>query len=133
MANLHDKYIVLAENIILIKNIMQALKQALGLKKVVLLSYEKKQKITLKKKIKLMYNAIFGKAMDNVRKHRDIKVVTTEKRINYLVSEPNCHTTKFFIENLLAVEMRKTQILINQPVYLGLSILEISTKVMYVF
>ena len=112
---------------------MQALKQALGLKKVVLLSYEKKQKITLKKKIKLMYNAIFGKAMDNVRKHRDIKVVTTEKRINYLVSEPNCHTTKFFIENLLAVEMRKTQILINQPIYLGLSILEISTKVMYVF
>ena len=80
-----------------------------------------------------MYNAIFGKAMDNVRKHRDTKVVTTEKRINYLVSEPNCHTTKFFIENLLAVEMRKTQILINQPVYLGLSILEISTKVMYVF
>ena len=93
----------------------------------------KKSKKLLWKKIKLMYNAIFGKAMDNVRKHRDIKVVTTEKRINYLVSEPNCHTTKFFIENLLAVEMRKTQILINQPVYLGLSILEISTKVMYVF
>ena len=60
---------------------------------------------------KLINNAVFGKTMENVMKHRNIKIVTTEIRRNYLVSEPNCHTTKFFTENVLATEMRKTQIL----------------------
>ena len=46
-----------------------------------------------------MNNAIFGKAMKNVRKYRDIKLVTTERRRNYLVSQPNYHTAKFFINN----------------------------------
>ena len=82
---------------------------------------------------KLMNNAVFGKTMENVRKHRDIKLVTTERRRNYLVSEPNYHTTKFFTENLLAIEMRKTQILMNKPVYLGLLILDLSKTVMYEF
>ena len=54
-----------------------------------------------------MNNAVFGKIMENVRKCRDIKFVTTEKRRNYLVSEPNSHTTKFFTKNLLAVEMKQ--------------------------
>ena len=53
-----------------------------------------------------MNNAIFGKTMENVRKHRDIKLVTTERRSNYLVSEPNFHPTKFFTENLLAIEVK---------------------------
>ena len=78
-----------------------------------------------------MNNAVFGKTMENVRKHRDIKLVTTERRRNYLVSEPNYHTTKFFTENLLAIEMKKTEILMNKPVYLGLSILELSEILMY--
>ena len=60
--------------------------------------------------LKLMNNAFFGKTIENVRKHRNIKLVTTEMTRNYLVSEPNSHTTKFFTENLLAVEMRKSQI-----------------------
>ena len=47
--------------------------------------------------------------MENVRKHRDIKLVTTERRRNYLVSEPNHHSTKFFTENVLAIEMKKKQ------------------------
>ena len=47
------------------------------------------------------------KNMENVRKHRDIKLATTEKRRNYLVSEPNYHTTKFFTENVLATEIKK--------------------------
>ena len=56
---------------------------------------------------KLMNNAFFGKTMENVRKYRDIKLVTTERRRNYLVSKPNYHTTKVFTENLLAIEMKK--------------------------
>ena len=80
-----------------------------------------------------MNNAVFGKTMENVRKHRNIKLVTVERRINYLVAEPNYHTTKFFTENLLAIEMRKTQILMNKPVYLVLSILDLSKTVTYEF
>ena len=60
-----------------------------------------------------MNNTVFGESMEDVRKHRDVKHVTTEKRQNY-------HTTKFFMENLLETEMKKTQILMNKPVYLGL-------------
>ena len=54
-----------------------------------------------------MKNALYGKTMKNVRKHRHIKLITTEKRRNYLVSEPNYYTTKFFTEYLLAIEMKK--------------------------
>ena len=62
--------------------------------------------------------------MENVRKHKDVKLVTIERRRNYLVSEPTYRSPKFFTENLLAIEMRKTQILMNKPVYLGLSALD---------
>ena len=80
-----------------------------------------------------MNNAVFGKTMKNVRKHRDIKLVTTAKRRNRLVSEPNYHTTKWFSENLLVIEMKKTKVKMNKPIYLGLSILEISKILMYEF
>ena len=74
------------------------------------------------------------KTLENVRKHRDIKFFTRERRRNYLVSEPNYHTTKFLTDYLLAIEMKKTtKILINKPVYLGLSILELSKILMYEF
>ena len=56
-----------------------------------------------------MNNAVFGKTMENMRKHRDIKLVATETRRNYLVSKPNYHTSKFFAENLLAIEMEKSR------------------------
>ena len=82
---------------------------------------------------KLMNSSVFGKTMENVRKHRDIKLVTTDKRKNQLVSEPNYHTTKYFSENLLAIEMKKIKVKMNKPVYLGLSILEISKSSMYEF
>ena len=75
---------------------------------------------------KLMNNSVFGKTMENVKNNRDFKLVTTGKRRNQLVSEPNYHTTKWFSENLLAIEMKKTKVKMNKPVYLGLSILEIS-------
>ena len=83
--------------------------------------------------LKLMNDAVFGKTMENVRKHRDIKLVTTDKRRNQLVSEPNYHTTKYFSENLLAIEMKKTKVKMNKPVYLGMSILDISKTLMYEF
>ena len=60
---------------------------------------------------KLMNNAVFGKTVENVRKHRDMKLITTEGRRNYLVSEPNYHATKIFTENLLAIEMKKQRYL----------------------
>ena len=82
---------------------------------------------------KLMNNVVFGKTIENVRKHRDIKLVTTDKRRNQLVSEPNYHTTKYFSENLLAIEMKKTKVKMNKPVYLGMSILDISKTLMYEF
>ena len=81
---------------------------------------------------KLMNNAVFGKTMENVRKHRDIKLVTTDKRRNQLVPEPNYHTAKWFSENLLAIEMKKRKVKMNKPVYLGLSI-KISKTLMYEF
>ena len=67
---------------------------------------------------KLMNNSVFGKTMENVRKHRDIKLVTTEERRIKLVSEPNYHTTKQFSESLLAIEMKKAQVKMNKPLYL---------------
>ena len=82
---------------------------------------------------KLMNNAVFGKTMENVRKHRDIKLVTTDKRRNQLASEPNYHTTKYFSENLMAIEMKKTKVKMNKPIYLGMSILDISKTLMYEF
>ena len=71
---------------------------------------------------KLMNNPVFGKTKENVRNHRDIKLVTTDVKRNKLVSETNYHTTKRFSENLLAIEMEKTKVKMNKPVYLGMSI-----------
>ena len=82
---------------------------------------------------KLMNNSAFGKTVDNVRKYRDIKLVTTDKRRKQLVSETNYHTTNYFSENPLAIKMKKIKVKMNKPVYLGLSILEISKTLMYEF
>ena len=56
-----------------------------------------------------MNNAVFGKAMENVREYKDIKLVTTERRWNYLVSEPNYHTKMFFTEHPLVIKKKKKQ------------------------
>ena len=84
---------------------------------------------------KLMNNSVFGKTMKNVKNHRDIKLVTTEKKTLKLVSEPNYHTTKHFSDNLIAIKMKKkkTRVKINKPIYLGQAILDISKTVMYEF
>ena len=82
---------------------------------------------------KLMNSAVFGKTMENVRKHRDIKLVTTDKKRSKLVSEPNYYTINCISENLSIIEMRRTKVKMNKPIYLGLSILEISKILMHEF
>ena len=74
----------------------------------------------------MINNAVFGKEMENVRKHRDINLVTTDKKRSKLVSEPNYHTMNYISEDLSIIEMRRTKVKMNKPIYLGLSILEIS-------
>ena len=145
VANLHDK----TEYVIHIRNLKEALNHGLVLKKVhkgikfnqnawlkpyinMNTDLRIKTKNDFEKHFfKLMNTLVFGKTMGNVRKHRDIKLVTTEGRRGYLVSEQNYHTTKIFTENLLAVEMKKTEILMNKLVHLGLSILELSKILMH--
>ena len=74
---------------------------------------------------KLMNNS------ENIRKHRDIKLVKTDKKGSKLVSEPNYHTINYISEDLSIIEMNKTKVKMNKPIYLGLSILEISKILMY--
>ena len=66
--------------------------------------------------------------MGNVRKHRDIKLVRTDKKRNQLASEPNYHTTKYFSENLMAIEMKKTKVKMNKLIYLGISTLKLAKQ-----
>ena len=80
-----------------------------------------------------MNNSVFGKTMENIRKHRDIKFVTTDKKRSKLVSEPNNHTINLISEDLSIIEMKKTKVKMNKPIYLSLSILEISKILMYEF
>ena len=82
---------------------------------------------------KLMNNSVFGKKMKNVRNHRDIKLVTSDKRRKQLVSEPNYHSHKTFSEHLMAIQMKKTRIKMIKPIYLGMSMLDISKMIMYQF
>ena len=82
---------------------------------------------------KLMNNASFGKTMENIRNHRDIKLVTRNEQRKRYVSRPNYHASKQFGEDLTAIEMRKTNIFMNKPVYLGQATLDISKILMYEF
>ena len=82
---------------------------------------------------KLMNDSVFGKTMENVRNHRDIKLVTSDKRRKRLVSEPNYHSHKKFSEHLMAIEMKKTRVKMTKLLYLGVSMLDISKILMYKF
>ena len=75
---------------------------------------------------KLMNNSVFGKTMENVRNHRDIKLITSDKRRKRLVSERNYHSHKKFPEHLMAIEMKKTRVKMIKSLYLGRSLLDIS-------
>ena len=147
VCNLHDK----KKYVVHINILKQALDHGLKLKKVHRV-IEFNQEAWLKKYIdmntklrkktsndfekdffKLMNNTVLGKTMENVRKHRDIKLVKTDHKRNKLVSEPNYHTMSFISENLSIIEMKKVKVKMNKPIYLGLSVLEISKIIMYEF
>ena len=82
---------------------------------------------------KPMNNSVFGKTMENVRNHRNIKLVTSDKRRKRLVSKPNYHSHNNFSDHLMAIEMKKTRVKMAKPLYLGMSILDISKILMYEF
>ena len=69
--------------------------------------------------------------MENVRNHRDIKIVTTDKRRSILASEPNYHSTKYISKDLLIMEMKKVEVKINKPIYLSQAIIVISKTLLY--
>ena len=83
--------------------------------------------------LKLTSNSVFGKTMENVRNHRDIKTVTTDKRRSKLASEPNYQSTKYISEDLLIMEMKKVEVKMNKPIYLRQAILDISKTLKYEF
>ena len=82
---------------------------------------------------KLMNSSVFEKTMENVRNHRDVKLVTSDKRRKRLVSDPNYHLHKNFSDYLMATEMKKTRVKMTKPLYLGASVLDISKTLMYKF
>ena len=82
---------------------------------------------------KLMNNCVFGKTMENIRNRVDIKLVTNEKDAKKLISKPNFKHRTIFCENLVAIHMKKTKLVFNKPVYLGMGILDLSKTIMYNF
>ena len=147
MCNLHNK----KKYVVHIKSLKQALNNGLKLKRVHRI-IEFSQKAWLKPYIdmntelrklakddfekdllKLMNNTVFGKTMENIRKHRGINLVTIDRKRNKLVSDPNYHTINYISEDLSIIEMNKTRVKMNKPIYLGLSILDISKILMYGF
>ena len=82
---------------------------------------------------KLMNNSVFGKTMENIRNHKDMKLVTSDKKYFKYVMKPNFKDGHTFSKHLFAVEMGKTQITMDKPVYLGQVILDLSKMLMYEF
>ena len=82
---------------------------------------------------KLMNNLVFGKAMENIRKHRNIKLLTTEEKYLKTIMKPNFKSGVLFGENLMGCEMGKIKVVMNKPVYLDQAILDLSKIVMYEF
>ena len=82
---------------------------------------------------KLTNNSVFGKTMENVRNHRDIRLVTTDNRRSILASEPNYESSKCISKDLMIMEMRKVEVKVNKAIYLGRAILDFSKMLMYEF
>ena len=110
--------------------------QSAWMQKYIMLNVELRQKATNdfeKDFFKIMCNAVFGKTMQNVRSEKDIKLLTINFHRNKLVGQPNYNCTKWFSEDLLATEMRRIKINMNKPIYLGMTILDVSKIPMHEF
>jgi hypothetical protein len=145
--NLHDK----ERYVVHIRALQQALQHGLVLSKVhrviefkqsawlkpyidMNTEYRKKAKNAFEKNFfKLMNNAVFGKTMENVRKHKNIKLVCTDRKRKRLASKPNYRHTMWFSRNLIAMDMRRVEDVMNKPIYLGQAILDLSKIVLYEF
>ena len=114
-------------------------KQSAWLKGYIDFNTEKRRQATLAKDdvgkdlYKFMNNSVFGKTMENVRKRRDIELVTNEKVAQKRIAKPNYVRAKRFHDGLVAVHMQKTKLLLNRPIQVGFAILEISKVHMYRF
>ena len=82
---------------------------------------------------KLMNNSVFGKTMENIRNRVDIRLVNSEAKAKKLAAKPNFKHCNIFDENLVAIHMKKTKLVFNKPVYLGMCILDLSKTLMYDF
>ena len=82
---------------------------------------------------KLMNNSVFGKTMENIRNRVNVKLVNTGEQFKKLTAKPNYESRKIFNKNLVSVHMKKTSLTMNKPVYLGMSILDLSKIVMFDF
>ena len=82
---------------------------------------------------KLMNNSVFGKTMENIRNRVNVKLVDTGEQFKKLTAKPNYESRKIFNENLVSVHMKKTSLTMNKPVYLGMSILDLSKIIMFDF
>ena len=82
---------------------------------------------------KLMNNSVFGKTMENIRNRVDVRLVTSEKQLRKLVAKPNFKRRIIFNENLVSVHMKRTKLIMDKPVYLGMSILDLSKTIMFEF
>ena len=82
---------------------------------------------------KLMNNSVFGKTKENIRNRVDIKLVNDEKQAEKLTAKPNFDHCNVFSEKLVAIHMKKTMLVFNKPVYLGMCILDLSKSLMYDF
>ena len=82
---------------------------------------------------KLMNNSVFGKTIENIRNRVNVKLVNTGEQFKKLTAKPNYQSRKIFNENLVSAHMKKTSLTMNKPVYLGMSILDLSKTVMYDF
>ena len=145
--NLRDK----TKYVIHYKNLIQCLKAGMKLKKIHrgikfiesewMRSYiEMNTKLRTKAKnnfekdfFKLMNNSVFGKTMENIRNRVNVKLVNNKEKLKKLIAKPNFRSRKIFSENLISVHMKKTSLLMNKPVYLGMCILDLSKTIMYDF
>ena len=80
-----------------------------------------------------MNNSVFGKTLENIRNRVDIRLISSDKVTQKLAAKPDFERCTIFDENLIAVHMKKTPLYLNKPVYLGMSILDLSKSLMYDF